>query len=114
MSIRLPITFLAVAQIGATIYTCLTAAMVLKVGRTFVPQGFAAPHLRSAYLTSHWGWLLLVLPVAWFLLAAHYIRDQRESPQATVLAYASGALLFLLIICLAVFQTLAFFHAISG
>ncbi len=89
-----PITFLAIAQTGALVIACLVSAMVYRLQSvilsTWVPERFPT---RTAYLMSHWGWLLLILPLVWLIAAMKFNRFQGDSLRGNLVIYCSGALL---------------------
>ncbi len=111
---RKPIAFLAVAQIGALVYSTLVAGLVFRLTRDIFGIEIRHSIQRNSYLMSHWGWVLLLVPVLWFFLAVRRPTDDRDSLHANLRIYASGAALFLLICVLAIYYTLNFFGRIDG
>lgn len=108
-SIRKPITFLAIAQIGALIYSCLVAGLIVKISEDFFGSG-ALYLFRKAFVMSHYGWLLLVVPLAWFFAAVKYNETQRDFLRGNLWIYLSGVGLFALIVGDCVAYTVGLFR----
>lgn len=117
-SIRKPITFLAVAQIGTLVYACLISGMTVKIAETIFSKpgfwgDFVHRYFRSAYVMSHCGWMLLVLPVIWFFAVEKYNRTQRDSYEGNLCIYWSGIGLLVLGAWLSVFFTMRLYLSLS-
>lgn len=100
MSFRHPITFLAIAQVGGLVYVCLAAAAFYKVGITVFPEHpefrFSGD-MRTALAMSHWGWLLMAIPLAWLLAAFKFQDFDGDSVRGNTLIYVSGAILMIIV-----------------
>ena len=108
-SIRKPITFLAVAQIGGLVYSCLLAGFIVKLTEDLFPPG-SFSYFSRFYIMSHCGWMLLAVPVAWFFAAVKYNEIQRDFFRGNLWIYLSGGGLFVLIIGLSAWFTIAIFR----
>ena len=110
---RKPITFLAVGQIGAIVYAVLTAGVTFKICKTMWGEKIISQMHQNAYLMSHFGWILLVIPLAWFFIVTKDGTKEPSSLGRNIGIYVSGAALFLGGLYLVGFFTLAFLYMLG-
>ena len=107
-SIRKPITFLAFAQIGGLVYSCLLAGLIVKISDDYFAAG-ARAIFPKAYVMSHCGWLLLAVPVIWFFGAVKFNEIQGDCFRGNLWIYFSGGAMLVLIVWLSLSFTIGLF-----
>jgi hypothetical protein len=86
-------TLLALVQIGVIVAGVLTSGAAYQLSK----QADLAPP-RSVVVVSEYGWLALLIPLAWIIVTLELQRRAEDEGVAALIAYLSGLLVLLLLL----------------